>query len=145
MVANIVLLQSALNFFMNKILIYYCHSQIFALRHISKGSISYLDGMIWPAFWWQDINANLVFSVSASRLATLLVSELLHFSLWPLCYLPINLFNVDQQLMISVYATKITACYLCVTTAGADIKYVASRSVRNRLQTVFQTHVITSK
>jgi hypothetical protein len=29
---------------------------------------------------------------------------------------------VDQQLMTSVYATKMTACELCVTTVGGDIK-----------------------
>jgi hypothetical protein len=39
---------SPLNFLLNQILFCYCHSQIFELRHISKGSISYPYCIILP-------------------------------------------------------------------------------------------------
>jgi hypothetical protein len=48
MVAGITPTQSALNFFMNQILICYCHSQISKLCHIFQGPISYLYIMILP-------------------------------------------------------------------------------------------------
>jgi prepilin signal peptidase PulO-like enzyme (type II secretory pathway) len=48
MVASIIQNQSSLNFRMNRILICYCHSQIFELYPIFKGSISYLYIMILP-------------------------------------------------------------------------------------------------
>jgi hypothetical protein len=46
MIASITQIQSAVNIFMNQILICYCHSQIFKLFHIFRGSISCLYAVI---------------------------------------------------------------------------------------------------
>lgn len=48
MVASITSIQSAPNFLLDQILIWYCLSQIFEVYHIYNSSVSYLDIMILP-------------------------------------------------------------------------------------------------
>jgi hypothetical protein len=51
MAASIIQILSPLNFLMNQVFISYCHSQIFELCHIIKGSVKWvpcLHGMARP-------------------------------------------------------------------------------------------------
>jgi hypothetical protein len=75
MVASTTRIQSPLNI-LNQILIFYCHSQIYELRHtFSKDLLDIFMSQFWPAFWWRDSKIYLVFSMFISRPTSLLAGQ----------------------------------------------------------------------
>jgi hypothetical protein len=76
MIANIPSDQSAINFFINAILIFKSCFQIFEILRTFKGVVNHFYVVIFPEFCPHDMKVCLVFSARTSRAISLLATNI---------------------------------------------------------------------
>ena len=91
MIANILWIQSGLNFFLNRNFICYGLSQIFEVSIISKEQLSFIILWLGPAFRFRDATMYLVFSAFTTSPISLLSTNKASAFFFIVCMLPPNL------------------------------------------------------